>query len=176
VHPLNRKRLGWERSGRLCGASLAAACLLMGSTGAACSTSHGNPDPGGGILQSLRPALAVIPKQAHVFIQQAAEPRWDSCDGRSGTFGWGDIVVAAQFRVTDPAEQVLADADRIMVANGWTRTRRLETPLGPGSEWSRALPGGEVAIARLSPAIGAFGPEWDLNAWAPPHGQRASGC
>ena len=50
-------------------------------------------DPGGRILGELKPAALAVPDDAKIRYRHDVEPKWDSCDGRQGTFGWDDVVL-----------------------------------------------------------------------------------
>ena len=54
-------------------------------------------DPGGRILRTLRDTGQALPSDAHVLYRYDLEPKWDSCDGRPGTFGWDNVVVQIHF-------------------------------------------------------------------------------
>lgn len=144
---------------------------------AACAN-HGNPDPGGRILSSLTPVLNVIPHNAQVIVRDTGKPHWDSCDGRAGTFGFDPVQVDAEFVTAEAPSALLASAGQTMAAAGWRVEQPLTSPLGPGTEWTRTVPGGARATASLAP--GTYGPGsetyWDVEAMAPSHGRQASGC
>lgn len=164
---------------RLSGALSACVCVLLVSTSCATGPGSGDPDPGGAILHSLHAVLGVVPAGSDVLVRDAgSEPRWDSCDGRPGTFGWDDITVTAKFRSDEPPVRLLSDAARHLADDGWSGPASVPSPLGAGARWTRKLPGGGIASASLTP--GTYGdrsaPYWDLIAAAPPHGQRVRGC
>jgi hypothetical protein len=110
--------------------------------------------------------------------RQANEPNWDSCDGRTGTFGWDDVTVNVEFRSRVQPHTLVTQADKILEGDGWRRISTLTSPLGPGVRWSRTVAGSTVAMALLAPGTrgDGTGTFWDLDAVAPPQGQRASGC
>ena len=137
---------------------------------------HGDPDPGGRILAALRTVEPAVPPDAEVMLRQAVEPRWDSCDARVGTVGWDDVTVAVQFRTGGPPEAVIARADAVLAAAGWHRTQAFGSPLGPGMRWARTVAGSTSATATLAPGTNGALTYWDLDAVAPPHGPRVSGC
>lgn len=155
--------------------------VVAGSVGGAWAvfrSSHGNPDPGGHILTALKSVERAVPAGAQVSLRQASEPGWDSCDGRSGTFGWDDITVGVQFFTSVSPTVLVANTDKTLRAIGWQRTRTLNSPLGPGATWSRTVAGSTPATATLAPGTrgGGTGVYWDLDAVAPPQGQHVSGC
>jgi hypothetical protein len=158
-----------------------AVVVVAGGAGAIWITAqspHGNPDPGGRILAGLQTVASAIPADAEVMLRQANEPRWDSCDGRAGTFGWNNVTVNVQFRASEQPDALVAQIDKVLTEAGWHRTNAWETPLGPNARWSRTLSGPTVATALLSPGTrgGGNGSYWDLDAVAPPQGHQASGC
>ena len=160
---------------------LVAAVVVAGGVGvawAATGSGHGDPDPGGRVLAALVRVDQAIPADAQVMVRQAHEPQWDSCDGRAGTFGWTGVMVIVQFGTDEPASELISQADRILRAEGWQRTGTSTTPLGPTATWSRVVAGSTAATASLSPWTRGQGSPiyWDLDAMAPPHGQRVSGC
>jgi hypothetical protein len=92
-----------------------AVVVVAGGAGAIWITAqspHGNPDPGGRILAGLQTVASAIPADAEVMLRQANEPRWDSCDGRAGTFGWNNVTVNVQFRASEQPDALVAQIDR----------------------------------------------------------------
>ena len=128
--------------------------------------------PGGRVLHQLQPAVAALPDGARVSYRHDVEPRWDSCDGRQGTFGWGDATVQVRFTSNWSASALLAHADRVLRGLGWAPALRDAT--GAPVAWTKALDRGTTARATLerSPADAA----WTLFVLAPPAGPPARGC
>jgi hypothetical protein len=139
---------------------------------------HGDPDPGGRVLTGLQTVESAVPADAEVMLRQAHEPSWDSCDGRVGTFGWNNVMVNVQFRVSEQPDALVAQIDKVLTGAGWHRADGSGTPLGPVARWSRALSGPTMATALLSKGTrgDGNGSYWALDAVAPPQGQQASGC
>jgi len=162
------------------GTTLVVLAAVLGGCdrGPAGSAPSGDPDPGGHILTVLKSVERAVPAHAQILLAQEHEPTWDSCDGRAGTFGWNDVIVATQFRTSGAPLTVVMAADKVLASAGWTRVAISHDPLGPDGRWSRTVPGGAVASATL--ALGTRGdgeaPHWELTAIAPPQGRRASGC
>ena len=153
--------------------------LVAGAVTAAWSaslSSHGNPDPGGHRLSAIKTVAEALPADARVVLRQANEPRWDSCDGRPGTFGWDNVSSSVQFRTGTSAGKLIADADRALRAGGWHYANRLDSPLGPGVRWTQTVAGSAFATAMLTPGASGDGTSWYLTAEAPPQGRRVSGC
>jgi hypothetical protein len=86
--------------------------------------------------------------------------------------------VIITFQTTTQPDALISLADGRMVAIGWTPGSTLTSPIGPGRQWTRILEDGTKAQASLSPSTFDDGQtiQWELTAYAPPHGQRASGC
>jgi hypothetical protein len=160
--------------------AIAAGCLLLAIAGYAIVrwTSHGDPDPGGRILSALKSIESAVPDSATAVTRQYAEPHWDSCDGREGTFGWSSIAVILTFRTGMPADSLLPYVSGPMEAADWSKTDTLSSPMGPGQDWARTLADGTHAMASLTPGTIDNGATiiWEFSAYAAPHGQHASGC
>jgi hypothetical protein len=139
---------------------------------------HGDPDPGGRILAALRPVRGAVPQDAVGVERQDVEPMWDSCDGRTGTFGWSDVHVIITFSTAMEPQVLVSTANTRMVTLGWIPGPALDSPIGPGGRWTRALGDGTEARAALSPWMPGGGQplRWELTAYAPAHGPRTSGC
>ena len=125
-------------------------------------------DPGGQVLDQLRPATVALPQDAKIAYRNDVEPRWDSCDGRPGTYGWDDVVVQVHFTTAAPDFEVRANADTALRRIGWQPDGNYPV----GSFWTKVLANGTTAKASLDHGQDA----WDLFVLAPPVGQRASGC
>ncbi len=132
-------------------------------------------DPGGRILNELRPVAAALPDGAKIAYRQDIEPRWDSCDGRPGTFGWDDAVVIVHFTTTLSPGAVGAHADAALRPLGWTAnaTRYQESVFA--YTWAKTLRDGTTARAQIS-NDGQNPDTWDLYAGAALVGPRVSGC
>ena len=153
--------------------------VLVGLTGtarASLRSHHGDPDPGGQILNALQSVRRAVPPGADVTLRQQNGSTWDSCDGRAGTFGWSDLTTDVQFRSRKAPRLLLDDADKALRAAGWQYASAKDSPPGPGSRWTRTVAGSTLASVILSPATGGNGTYWDLQALAPPQGQRTQGC
>jgi hypothetical protein len=132
-------------------------------------------DPGAHILGELRPASAAVPADARIGYRRYVEPRWDSCDGRSGTFGWDDVVVIVHFATTLSPDAVKKHADTALRPLGWLSNPAQHEGDVFGYRWTKTLSNGTAADAQLSNE--SQDPEtWDLYVGAPPVGPRVSGC
>lgn len=132
-------------------------------------------DPGGRILGELRPATAAVPGAATIAYRQEVEPRWDSCDGRPGTFGWDDVVVIVHFTTALSAETVKAHADAALRPLGWMPDSSQRQGDVSSYSWTKELGNGTTATVQVSHE-GQDPRAWDLGAGAPPVGPRVSGC
>ena len=139
---------------------------------------HAGGDPDGRLLSVLKSTEIVVPADAQVAYRQRYEPHWDSCDGRAGTFGWGDASVDISFRSSSEPRVVLGRAGTLLAKQGWTAERIAETD-GPGigSYWTKTgLSGPKSFSVMLTNNTPRRGDWWDLSALAAPVGKRASGC
>jgi hypothetical protein len=123
--------------------------------------------------------LQALPSDAHVLYRYDLEPKWDSCDGRPGTFGWDNVVVQIHFESSRPTDAVVQGADQTFRELGWNpgyvNKQSTFTQVG----WTRRLDNGSMASAELSSGVpdqSAATPRWDLFVTAPPVGPQASGC
>jgi hypothetical protein len=154
-----------------------AAALASCSTATAVLTPTG--DPGGRVLEQLRPIRNAIPKHG-VVINYAhyQEPHMDSCDGRPGTQGWNEVVVQVSFNWNGKNEPLMYFAAVQMAKNGWVVSRPGQVTRGaytgpPYAGWSKRLQNGTTANASLE--LEDYG-SWTLIATAPPVGRQVSGC
>ncbi len=136
-------------------------------------------DPGGRILDTLRGAAQALPSDAHVLYWHDFEPKWDSCDGRPGTFGWDNVDVQIRFGSRRPTGAVLRWADQTLRGLGWRPDYVNKQSAFIQVGWTRRLDNGAIARAQLSnglPDQSAATLRWDLFVTAPPVGPQASGC
>ena len=135
-------------------------------------------DPGGVRQQALRSISVAVPSDAQVQNHSAAGSIWSSCDGRSDTQGWSDVINDYQFTSARSAATVVANAQASMKIAGWKLTSTSASPLGPSVVWTKTVAGNAVAGTSLSVGTrGANSPSyWELDAGAAPAGTRASGC
>lgn len=142
------------------------------------SATGGGADPGGTRRRVANQILVALPQGAQVSQDSDGTARMSSCDGRPGTQGWSDIVVAYRFTVAASPTSVLEGASAAMARTHWTKTGQLHSPLGDGLTWTKPVVSGVSARATLAP--GTRGPGqpayWDLTAVVPPAGTAASGC
>jgi hypothetical protein len=136
-------------------------------------------DPGGRILSTLRATERALPQDAHVLYRNELDPKWDSCDGRPGTFGWDNIVVQIHFESQSSIDAVVQGADQAFRRLGWNPDYVNNQPTFIQVGWTRRLDRGSVAKAQLSDGVpdhSAATPRWDLFVTAPPVGPQVSGC
>jgi hypothetical protein len=129
-------------------------------------TSRGG-DPHGRILRALEDEVPrSLPPGTKILSQGKAEPTWDSCDGRRGTFGWDPAQVVLRMNGSAPAE-----LNRSLTASGW----KLVDQLGPTrSRWSHMLFPGQPAT--LDVTTGQTSGTLDLVFAAQPPGPVVRGC
>jgi hypothetical protein len=132
-------------------------------------------DPEGRVLHQLQPAAQALPSDAHVIYRYDFEPKWDSCDGRQGTFGWNNVILQIRFESRTPTIALVEHADGTLRRLGWSYEYDRSGQVG----WTKQLANGSVASAQLSNAVpdqGGLTQKWDLFVGAPPIGTRVSGC
>jgi hypothetical protein len=129
-------------------------------------------DPGGRILGELKPAALAVPDDAKIRYRHDVEPKWDSCDGRQGTFGWDDVVLQIHFSSASASEAVSKHVDVTLRGLGWVANYNNGMQLG----WTKVLANKTTAHAQLSGDQPIDPGTWTLFVSAPPVGQRVSGC
>lgn len=139
---------------------------------------RGNPDPGGRRLEALSSVSIALPENAHVHLRTVAEPHWDSCDGRKGTFGWSDVSVYYEFTTNEGESQLAETAASILTSHGWRVTQQTNAggPYLIGRKFLDKTIPLKVTLSANYQVVGGPISYWDLSAFAPPSGQRVSGC
>ena len=158
-----------------------AALLLAGGMGVAADlgiVGHPNPDPGGRILAVLESAGSAVPSGAHVSVSQAYEPQWDSCDGMSGTFGYGAAYFDLTFETSMRSATVIQRAEQLMRKRGWSlRSASVDAPHGAIADWRERLYNGKIATTELVFQLGQSPQVWQIYGQAPPAaGAATHGC
>jgi hypothetical protein len=125
----------------------------------------------------LSSVSVALPDRAQVTFHAAAEPLWDSCDGRAGTFGWDDVSVDFELKTDQTPAAFVAGTAQALRGSGWN-VEQLSDQGGPYLTGSRILDGTIPLKVVLSPSSqSAGGPvAWVLSASAPPSGPVATGC
>jgi hypothetical protein len=137
-------------------------------------------DPGGVILAELHAVESAVPAGAQVKRSIVDEPKFDSCDGKAGSFGYDPVAVQVDFSWDKAQSVVLASVRGALEAAGWSWTGPTPTTFrgqnyGTGDAigtWSSMLQGGRPATAALVPASTG----WSLIAEAPATLPPPSGC
>ena len=155
----------------LCAATvaIAAACILWFTW----SRHPSGGDPGGRILDQLRPVSEAVPPNTKIDYAHSSEPFWDSCDGMAGTFGWDDPSVQVEFEWSGSPATLISYAKATLAHLGWESFTPQTQDGIPGGAWTKKLDNGTTAQAQLGPSAGGG---WFMFAQAPPLGQRSSGC
>jgi hypothetical protein len=131
----------------------------------------GGGDPGAHILSQLRPVSRAVPPNAKIEYAHYNEPRWDSCDGIAGTFGWDDPSAQIEFTWTGSPTALIGYAEAALAPSGWgAYTPEVSNGL-PGAGWTKRLNNGTTARAQLG--ANSYG-RWFMFADAAPLGRRAS--
>jgi hypothetical protein len=141
------------------------------TAGSACTVGS-TGDPGGRILGELQPASTAIAPDAKIRYRHDDEPRWDSCDGRPGTFGWNDAVMQIHFASALSSTAVSSHANAALLGLGWKAVYNSGVQVG----WQKRLTNSSYAHAQITDDNQIDLGTWTLFVSAPPAGQRASGC
>ena len=147
----------------LLGVLIIAACVAVGAV-VSRRDERGSGDPHGRILHALEGPIHA-PAGTTTTFRQEAEPRWDSCDGRPGTFGWNDVADQVWFSTSMSQAAVEGAVDGQLRAEGWS-------PAGVDT-WTTVAAG---STARATLSLSPKGDHWELMALARPVGRSASGC
>ncbi len=172
--------------------ALALAVSIALAVGAWASTrAHAGGDPGGRLMAKIAPVVRVVPGMEHGRLPWIAapcdacqfpaayalkiEPRWDSCDGMAGTFGWDPVIIQAGFQWAGSRQALVALIDERLTARGWTRGAELSWADGGDAIWigpHRRVPTEEFALDAPVPP----GRQWMVTVEAKPQGQLVTGC
>jgi hypothetical protein len=144
--------------------------LFSWSSRSNASSDLGPGDPGGRILDQLRPLATAVPRNAKVDYAHFQEAQLDSCDGVPSTRGWDGPVVQIRFNWNGSTATLLGHANHRLKQLGWKQAA--PPSVGPGAEWTKRLKNGSGVTASLE----GFGGGWTLFAQAPPVGKLVSGC
>jgi hypothetical protein len=141
-------------------------------------TGHGDPDPGGLIADSLRSIDVAIPDDATDVQKSLATPKWSSCGGREGTYGWTDIDRFITFSTAQNPDDMARTADVRLRPFGWSGLSKIPSVYGPASTWTRTLSDGTPLNVSLSPESNDNGHTifWSLTGVGRPRGPIATGC
>lgn len=171
--------------------ALAAALIALAAATWASTHAHAGGDPGGRLMAKIAPAVRVVPGLEHGRIPWIAspcdacqfpatyalkiEPRWDSCDGMAGTFGWDPVIIQVGFRWAGSSQALAGLLDERLTARGWARGAEPSWADGGDAIWisphGRA-PTTEFAIE--SPVLP--GRQWMALVEAKPQGSLVKGC
>lgn len=117
--------------------------LIAGSAAVWLPDRHQGGDPGGRLMSRLIPVVRVVPGfetgrvpwisfpcdscEWPVRYAIRIEPRWDSCDGTKGTFGWDPAVIQVGFQWARSDQALVKLLNSRLVARGWV--------IGPTPSW-----------------------------------------
>lgn len=157
-------------------------------------TGHKGGDPGGRLIASLSPLVRLVPGFETGPVPWISfpcdsckwpsryaikiEPRWDSCDGIAGTFGWDPAVIQVGFRWSDSARDLVKLLNARLVAKDW----KMGTPPSWGSAgpvtWEYPRGASPEETLALEPPIAGRpkSDEWMALLQARPVGPLVRGC
>jgi hypothetical protein len=171
----------------------AAAALAAVAIAAFRPSAHPGGDPGGRLMAKITLLVRVVPGfergripwgassclecQSPAPYARKTEPRWDSCDGLAGTFGWNSVAIQVGFRWTGSRRGLVDLLNARLGALGWAKSGavpRWAGDQGPGSHWI-SPPGPSPAEAfALDPPDQRH--QWTAVIEAKPHGPLSHGC
>ena len=156
-------------------------------------SAHPGGDPGGRLMAKITPVVRVIPGFEHgripwgassclecrspALYASRAEPRWDSCDGMAGTFGWDSVVIQVGFRWTGSHRALVELLNARLRALGWAKSGAVPPwagDQGPGPHWIRPSGPAPVQAFALDSPVGNH--QWTAVIEAKPQGQLVGGC
>jgi hypothetical protein len=186
AHPVSRRKI-------VVPIVLALAAALIALTIAAWqrSEAHAGGDPGGRLIAKIAPVVRVVPGFERSRIPWIAfpcdscqfpatyavkiEPRWDSCDGMAGTFGWDPVIIQVGFRWTGSSQALVNLLNERLGARGWARGA---VPSWAGDDdptvWIRPHGLAPAEAFTLDPPMGNR--QWMAVVEAKPQGQLVRGC
>jgi len=167
--------------------------LAVGVWSRSAAHAHAGGDPGGRLMAKIAPVVRVVPGFEHGHIRWIAfpcdscqfpvtyaikvEPRWDSCDGMAGTFGWDPVAIQVGFRWTGSSHALVDLLNERLGARGWAK--------GPAQPWgdddgADAVwigPHGHAPAEEFTlDSMPAGNHQWMAFVEAKPQGQLVKGC
>lgn len=172
---------------------LALAAALVALTVAAWLRCHAHAggDPGGRLMAKIAPVVRVVPGFEHGRVQWITspcdtcqfpatyaikiEPRWDSCDGMAGTFGWDPVIIQVGFRWTGSSQALVDLLNEQLSARGWAGRAEQSWADNGDAVWISPhghAPTEEFALESPIPPD----KQWMAMVEAKPQGQLVKGC
>ena len=128
-------------------------------------------DPGHHLLNSLKTQeFAAMPTDALVTNVVATDSHWDS-HGCDGSYGWTSPNVVVQFRSREQGVDLVAHADRVLSAAGWTHV----SASGASYQIWTKTPNGSTSLA-INHIPRASVRAWEVSANTAPNGKSAHEC
>lgn len=171
------------------GVAFAAALIALAVLTWPSSGARVGGDPGGRLMAKIARVVRVVPGFERGRIPWIAfpcdachfpatyaikvKPRWDSCDGMAGTFGWDPPVVQAGFRWTRGRQALVGLLDKRLGARGWVRAAEPSWASAGGNAIWVSAHGHAKEFAIASPITGK---QWTAYVEAKPQGQLVKGC
>jgi hypothetical protein len=171
--------------------ALAAVVIALAVAAWVRSDTHAGGDPGGQLMAKIATVVRVVPGFEHGHIPWIAfpcdscrfpvryaikvEPRWDSCDGMAGTFGWDPVVIQVGFRWTGSSQALVNLLNERMGAQGWTRGAAPSWGNGGDVVWigpHTHTPAEEFSLDSMP----GEAHQWMATVEAKPQGQLVKGC
>jgi hypothetical protein len=152
------------------------------------SGGQGSGDPGAKIMNQLTPATSslpgygsdalpwvrAIPQSLDASYMIRIEPQQDSCDGRSGTQGWSQVVVQSRFQWNRGLPALITFMQSRLSKLGWSAMPQPLVSYPPSQNWTKTLNNGTRAVLNVTQEGGTNSSVWQLNAIGAPLGKAAS--
>ena len=191
--PVSRRTRWSARAGRfrVVGISVLVATVAAVAAVAAVAVARtGRPggDPGGTVLQALRPVARDVPPGSVVVSVGRHDATWSAAcpDNPGGRAGWSGVEVVAVFATTRTGPSVVDTVGSALAAQGWRPAARVDDAAWqyePVAEWAKAVPGTTSARVVVFPYPSGAGPAptagastWLLGAEGKTPGYALPGC
>lgn len=152
---------------------------------------HAGGDPGGRLMAKLTPLVRVVPgfESGQIpwitggdangdfprIYAMKVEPRWDSCDGMAGTFGWDPALIQVGFQWAGNSASLTKYLNRRLVPRGLTRGGSPWWGDSGGPVWVGPRHDAPAEAVVIEPPVGGSD-QWMALIEARPVGRIVSGC
>lgn len=156
------------------------------------SAAHPGGDPGGRLMAKIAPVVRVVPGfhqgripwigfpcdscQFPVTYAIKIEPRWDSCDGIAGTFGWDPVAIQIGFPWTGSSRALVKLLNERLSDLGWGRggVPSWSSDQGPDANWISPSGPAPAEVFALDSPLESH--RWMATIEAKPQGPLVHGC
>jgi hypothetical protein len=152
---------------------------IAGSLWLAWPGQHPGGDPGGRILDQLRPVTSSVPPKAKITYKAFSEPTWQNCAGQpEQTEGWNNASLDVSFSWSGSSSALISYVNTQLSKAGWGAFTS-DGSIRIAGDWTKKLRNGTEARVLLQ-FWGLLPSEqpayWALDAAAPPVGPTTAPC